>query len=270
MSLADTDREQIKTRNRYRRALRATMETICSAETHHIEPNVCEKASIVRQPLSLNEKSDGQPLFFDRYQGRLQDRRTPDSTWSEYNADLENYENVRILYFWIKRYIRDQSPLEPAGSYDVGCHDLYEIGDYFWKVVNASVPMTNPGSGIYPANLRNVPNPNPPLPHVKCLMESDVMGDNRLLRGEIMAIIHVMDARLSAKSLRPHLMAPMLLISTMGPWHFRVLEAYFNGDKLVVRNTPLYDMRQGTEAKAADLCLWWYGKVKGNTQTLLK
>lgn len=33
----------------------------------------------------------------------------------------------------------------------------------------------------------------------------------------------------------------------MAPWHIRVLEAYFDGNKLVVRKTPLYDMRENGE-----------------------
>lgn len=54
----------------------------------------------------------------------------------------------------------------------------------------------------------------------------------------------------------------------MGPWQLRVLEAYFNGTKLVVRNTPLYDMRGKDEAVLQNLTRWWYGHGIGNTEVL--
>ncbi|KAJ5183356.1 hypothetical protein N7492_000972 [Penicillium capsulatum] len=70
--------------------------------------------------------------------------------------------------------------------------------------------------------------------------------------------------------LRPHLTAPVMISSTMGPWHLRVMEAYFDGSKLVVRNTPLYDMRDYREDEPFlhDLCRWWYGHGIGNTKVL--
>lgn len=55
----------------------------------------------------------------------------------------------------------------------------------------------------------------------------------------------------------------------MGPWHIRVLEAYFDGSKLVVRNTPLHDMRGKDAAVLENLTRWWYGHGIGNTTELL-
>lgn len=52
----------------------------------------------------------------------------------------------------------------------------------------------------------------------------------------------------------------------MGPWHIRVLEAYFDGSKLIVRNTPLYDMRWKDAAALENLTRWWYGHGIGNTE----
>lgn len=62
----------------------------------------------------------------------------------------------------------------------------------------------------------------------------------------------------------------VMLFSVMAPWHVRILEAYFDGRKLVVRNTPLYDMRNkvASEAVMENLCYWWYGNSIGNTKAL--
>ena len=46
-------------------------------------------------------------------------------------------------------------------------------------------------------------------PHFKVMLASDAMGDDRLLRGEIVTITDIMAARLRTKSLRPHIVAPV-------------------------------------------------------------
>ncbi|KAJ5788636.1 hypothetical protein N7457_003626 [Penicillium paradoxum] len=54
-----------------------------------------------------------------------------------------------------------------------------------------------------------------PYPHCKAILESEAIGDDRLLRGEIMTITDIMAARLRTKSLRLHIFAPMLVVSLM-------------------------------------------------------
>lgn len=56
----------------------------------------------------------------------------------------------------------------------------------------------------------------------------------------------------------------------MGPWHVRLLESYFDGDKLIVRNTDLIDLRGENNAILENLCRWWYGAGVGNTMVLPK
>lgn len=54
----------------------------------------------------------------------------------------------------------------------------------------------------------------------------------------------------------------------MGPFHFRVLEAYFNGNNLVVRSTPLYDMmvKREDDDFLQNLTRWWFGYCVGETE----
>lgn len=53
----------------------------------------------------------------------------------------------------------------------------------------------------------------------------------------------------------------------MGPWHFRALEAYFDGNQLIIRSTPLYDMREKKEDDGfmQRLTRWWFGFYVGDT-----
>ncbi|KAJ6139968.1 hypothetical protein N7471_006454 [Penicillium samsonianum] len=56
-----------------------------------------------------------------------------------------------------------------------------------------------------------------------------------------MTITDIMAASLRTKSLRPHIVAPMLVVSLMGPRHARVLEADLDGEILNIRASKMYD-----------------------------
>ncbi|KAE8348156.1 hypothetical protein BDV28DRAFT_164984 [Aspergillus coremiiformis] len=79
-----------------------------------------------------------------------------------------------------------------------------------------------------------------PLPHMKCMIESEVDGDDRLLRGELVAIINTMITRLHTKSRRPRTVAP----------------------------TKLYDMRQKNMERTILLTRWWLGFAVGETKSI--
>lgn len=51
--------------------------------------------------------------------------------------------------------------------------------------------------------------PGENLPHIKAIVENDAIGDDKLLRGEIMTITDIMKARLRSNTLRPHIVAPV-------------------------------------------------------------
>lgn len=62
----------------------------------------------------------------------------------------------------------------------------------------------------------------------------------------------------------------VMLLSAMKPYHLRVLEAYFTGNRLVIRNTPLYDMRVEDTAMVVleAVTRWWYGNAFENTEQI--
>ncbi|CDM29048.1 unnamed protein product [Penicillium roqueforti FM164] len=91
-------------------------------------------------------------------------------------------------------------------------------------------------------------------------------GDGRLLRGEIMTITGIMVGRLRSKRLRPHVVAPMLVLSLMGHCHARVLEADFDGKILNIRASKLYDFTQKNTEFVHSLTRYWLGGACGKIE----
>jgi hypothetical protein len=122
---------------------------------------------------------------------------------------------------------------------------------------------------------------------MKSLKVTDITGDDRQLRGELVAIIknHVLsvDHHISplshgrsgtllslssntmftrharAGALLTEIMNQVMIYSITAPKHIRVLEAYFNDKNLIVRQTKVYDMRQHNRARIDLLIRWWMG-----------
>ena len=58
-----------------------------------------------------------------------------------------------------------------------------------------------------------------------------------------------------------------MFFSAVGPNHLRVLEAFFNGDVLVVRTTRNYNMAKENAETLTLLSRWWLGYPgEGNTK----
>ncbi|OJI91514.1 hypothetical protein ASPTUDRAFT_198474 [Aspergillus tubingensis CBS 134.48] len=66
--------------------------------------------------------------------------------------------------------------------------------------------------------------------------------DNYLLRGEVLTIIRIMLGQLKQKIFVNDMIAPVLLFS-LNRRRPRVIEAYFDGQELVVRRTEAYDFQ---------------------------
>ncbi|KAI2682524.1 hypothetical protein DTO013E5_1170 [Penicillium roqueforti] len=103
-------------------------------------------------------------------------------------------------------------------------------------------------------------------PHFKVILGSEANGDGRLLRGEIMTITGIMVGRLRSKRLRPHVVAPMLVLSLMGHCHARVLEADFDGKILNIRASKLYDFTQKNTEFVHSLTRYWLGGACGKIE----
>ncbi|OGM39297.1 hypothetical protein ABOM_011967 [Aspergillus bombycis] len=232
------------------------MQTICHLETENIDQHDAEKAGIQQQFMSLESNSD-KPYFFIPYQEEYLDEM--DRDYPTYNPDIDDRFNIGELHLYMESrfgtYPKDDNKRFGVGYKawpDLNLGELAEHSKYYWTASFTGFALTT----------------HEPLPHMKCLMESEVAGDDRLLRGELIAIVKIMTARLNTKSLRTHTVAPVLLYSIMGPEQIRVLEAYFNGKNLIIRKTKLYDMKQEDMATVDLLTRWWLGFAVGETKLI--
>jgi hypothetical protein len=99
--------------------------------------------------------------------------------------------------------IESTLPLTPILSFGVGLLTFHDrIGDYkFGQLLECvdfnwyAVSVTDYPKGTYP--------------HFKVIVESEVNGDDRLLRGEIMTITDIMTARLKTDVLNQHIVVPV-------------------------------------------------------------
>ncbi|KAE8335339.1 hypothetical protein BDV24DRAFT_171433 [Aspergillus arachidicola] len=245
---AEVDEKTLEVRTNYRSVLWTIMHTLCDLETENIDPHDAEKAGIQQRFMSLESNSD-KPYFFIPYRDEYDEEKEDD--YPTYEPDMEDRFNIQGLHFYMNSCF-GAYPKDDNKPFDLNLGELAEYSKYHWRASSTCFAL--------PTHER--------LPHMKCLMESEVTGDNRLLRGELIAIVKIMTARLNTKSFRPHTVAPVMLYSIMGPQQLRVLEAYFNGKNLIIRKTKLYDMKQEDTATIDLLLRWWFGFAVGETKSV--
>ncbi|GLB05464.1 hypothetical protein AtubIFM57258_000753 [Aspergillus tubingensis] len=237
-------------------------ELIRQTPSQHVEPSDLKAASIRHLPLSLYGDSEHHPRFFNPYPEELpfpenEDEKDllefpPDPNHILWDTrDIEIFFTNHFINSW--EYASDEYPDNPPPS------SIYrEIGDYKFGQLLESV-----GFNWYAVTVTEYPEGN--YPHFKAILESEAIGDSRLLRGEIMTITDIMAARLRTRSLRSHIIAPMLVISLMGPRHARVLEADFDGEMLNIRASKLYDFSRENTDSAQLITRYWLGGACGQT-----
>lgn len=114
-------REQIALRNSYRRVLRVIYETIQEAKVEHLEPELCEEANITRRMLSLDDKSDHRPVFFDRYKGTFDDPKDPkDPPPWKYVPDEDRSRESLCLSWFFQHHTNHHWPEQAPGSWESG------------------------------------------------------------------------------------------------------------------------------------------------------
>ncbi|KAE8153236.1 hypothetical protein BDV25DRAFT_38974 [Aspergillus avenaceus] len=78
-------------------------------------------------------------------------------------------------------------------------------------------------------------------PHVMIKLFHTVDADDRLLRGEVRCILEAMRYRLTLPKLKDHCIIPVQVIS-IAHKHGRILQAHWNGQDVIIRQSPLYDL----------------------------
>ncbi|OJD23817.1 hypothetical protein ACJ73_04830 [Blastomyces percursus] len=191
-----------------------------------------------------------EPLFFRPYNAPIQPPEM--DTLTDYYPEFDEspFRNAEYLGWYLNQYFQNctlpEKDLNPPGSFYV------DFGSFkFGKLMDVS---KEPRWQVQAAwNIAHAT-----VPHMKVLMYSGIIGnEDELFRGELLEIIDVMCRRLNTKSLRPHIIAPVLLFSVVGIHHIRVVEAYSNGKELVVRATGLYNLKHRNHKLLIQLSKWW-------------
>ncbi|PWY80184.1 hypothetical protein BO83DRAFT_396580 [Aspergillus eucalypticola CBS 122712] len=206
--------------------------------SQHVEPSDLKAASIRHLPLSLDGDSEHHPRFFNPYPEELPlPEKENEKDLLEFppdpkhilwdTRDMEIFFTNHFSNSW--EYASDEYPDNPPPS------GIYrEIGDYKFGQLLESV-----GFNWYAVTVTEYPEGN--YPHFKAMLESEAIG-------MIMTITDIMAARLRTRSLRSHIIAPMLVISLMGPRHAR-----------------LYDFSRKNTESAQLITRYWLGGACGQT-----
>ncbi|KAL4931964.1 uncharacterized protein BDV17DRAFT_288535 [Aspergillus undulatus] len=119
--------------------------------------------------------------------------------------------------------------------------------------------------------------PQSGVPHMVVMMFSEMAKGQALFHGEIKTAIRIMHRRLKTSALRQHILAPVswpntktqlslpdaklevLLFSAIGEHHLRVIKAYHDDEQLVMRTTPLFDLRKRDDDLFIQLSRWCLG-----------
>ncbi|KKK27385.1 hypothetical protein ARAM_002292 [Aspergillus rambellii] len=260
-----SDNILLKERLARRKVLAEIYGRVLKTPSHHIDKDILQEACIQYSTLSLQEEPDLEPYYFKPYAGDLPLPEDPDNDLGSMDCDLlrdNHISNARTLQLvlWDYAYhcgmlLEEQNlqHLSPFRGYretgDFKFGNLFEVMPNNWEV--PTVLDTREGK----------------FPHMKAMVISNTIGDNRLLRGELLAITDIMSTRLRTIELRPHIVAPILIFSIIGVRHARVLEAHFNGKDLIVRCSKLYDFSSSTpDLKPIRLLArYWLGSPCGET-----
>ncbi|PWY84809.1 hypothetical protein BO70DRAFT_313017 [Aspergillus heteromorphus CBS 117.55] len=255
------DRSLMLERKARRRALATIEERVKKSPNLYLEPTDLQTVGIHHLPLTLKDGTNALPRFFRPY---AEDLPLPDKEDEFVDTELSSDRpmwNVRDLEDFLFRHFLDckeaaeeQHPHNPPPS---GV-PRDQLGDYKFGLLLECIGFSWEAAAVTELA-------DPTIPHIKAMLISDAMGDERLLRGEIMTITDIMATRLRTKTFRPHVVAPILLVSLMGPRHARVLEASFDGQTLTVRSTELFDFTQRNTEAAQLLARYWLGGACGST-----
>ncbi|RLL96014.1 hypothetical protein CFD26_105610 [Aspergillus turcosus] len=106
-----------------------------------------------------------------------------------------------------------------------------------------------------------------PLPHIMCIVEFMFGGTEELLRGEILTILATTITRLELEGYQGEVVIPVLLFSIMSDFKARIIQAYFDGDQLVIRKSKLYDFstRETLSSSTTLFMQWMASQPVGDT-----
>ncbi|PLB51481.1 hypothetical protein P170DRAFT_453197 [Aspergillus steynii IBT 23096] len=251
-----------ESRDRYnlRKALTVMERDINALEKtdmHTLDQGVLKRCRVRTLPLSLEGDDSLAPTFFMALAPENMPEPTEEYVDREYSTDslTLSSERGRLIYLYLSSYVRklmiDLPEVQRTWSSN-------QIGDYnFGDLYRTFPPEFGTLSIIHVAKASK--------PHIKCIMHNDLdADDSHLLRGEILTVIRIMLGQLKQKVFVNHMVAPVLLFS-MNRRHPRVIEAYFDGQELLMRRTSSYDFTFLNADGFKTFAQWFLGGPIGDT-----
>ncbi|KAL4806210.1 hypothetical protein BDV18DRAFT_160279 [Aspergillus unguis] len=275
-----------------RRALATIEKSVSDLQSDQYGFDELRKIAIEILPLSLSSAGlpSTQPLFFRPFEKFIDESELdldcdyPDYSlsdeWKDCNKDEPDYgvtpmdwaRNTKdYFHSYLGSLLASNVPDAPAYRE----HNFYDSIDA-WKCQLYDVEK---GFAWQAAGL----GPMLKTPHRKCFMICDVNGDeNRIARGELLCIARIMHRFYNTQSLINFMVVPVfsitfqlippdfneifqvLVLSFVGPSHGRILEAHYNGSKLVIRKSKLFDFSNNNLAAMMIFARWWCSSATGD------
>ncbi|KAH8424946.1 uncharacterized protein LDX57_002692 [Aspergillus melleus] len=135
-----------------------------------------------------------------------------------------------------------------------------------WELDMNSACGIEPEFDVYPCeHLWVSSQTNSSKPHLKFIHWSkQESNDDALACSELSYICRVICSYLPRRRFQSRMICPILVISLNGS-RARVLEAYFDGERLVVRRTRPYDFADGDMGTFKTLARWYLADAVGDT-----
>ncbi|PKY09207.1 hypothetical protein P168DRAFT_324209 [Aspergillus campestris IBT 28561] len=228
-------------------------------ETLILDQSMLKRYRVQVLPLSLDANDSLAPKFFTSFAPEDMPEPTEeyvDNQYDNHNVTLSN-EYGRLISIYLKSYVSELRFHFPEVSHT---WSRYQIGDYIFGD-DILYRVYEPEFGTL--DIRHVSDGS--KPHIKCIMHNDIdVDDSHLLYGELFTVIHIMLGQLKLKEFVDDMVAPVLLFS-LNQQHPRIIEAYFDGQKLLVRRTNRYDFTFLNEAGFKTFAQWLMGDPIGDT-----
>ncbi|OJJ47990.1 hypothetical protein ASPZODRAFT_131632 [Penicilliopsis zonata CBS 506.65] len=228
-------------------------------DVHILDQSMLECYKIRALPLSLDADDSLAPKFFASFAVKDMPEPTPEYVEREYDTSRLTLitEPARVVYHYLKSYvgslmvdfpeIRQKWTSHQVGDYNFGSNRLYR--------------MSEPQFGTFWI----LHDPKAAKPHIKCVMYNEIyVDDNHLLCGEVLTVMLIMLGQLKQRVFVNDMVAPVLLFS-LNLLRPRVIEAYFDGQELVIRYTKSYDFKLLNEAGFKTFAQWLLGDAIGDT-----
>ncbi|KAF7122064.1 hypothetical protein CNMCM5793_000019 [Aspergillus hiratsukae] len=255
--------EESHSRREMREALRNMALSVKGLGVDEFDLQQLKSLNIRVDFMTLEETSPQKPSYFAPYPGHLLPDPNEDTLGGAYNGLDDETElsltrpadRAYVMDIYLSNYISHcgRFAKEERVPWTAKC-----VGDYPFTGLYKD---EQPEFGCYHITDLN----GPTYPHVKAIMYNNMVAtESTILCGELLPILRIMLTQFWKARFIHQMVSPVLIISLMG-LKARVIEAYFDGQTLVMRPTKMYDFTHGNNAAFKIFAQWYMGAPVGDT-----